>query len=96
MNKRFLILAMLLIVSGLACESAQINYDGFGRNSLGEEYGSVSLQGDRYKVKTTTSSIGQSMEIKNSNSTYRGNLDQWGNGTLKDKYGNKIKVRSGY
>lgn len=43
MNKLVLILAMLLIVSGLACESAQINYDGFGRNSLGEEYGSVSL-----------------------------------------------------
>lgn len=74
--------------------AAQIEYDSFGTNALGERHGNVYLNGNRYNVTVKENSLGGSqMEISNYDRRYKGTIDSYGYGTLRDFDGNKIKVR---
>ena len=55
--------------------------------------GSVYINGERYNVTETIHPWGSSkMEVKNYNNSYRGDIDSFGYGTLRDYHGNSIKV----
>ena len=88
------LLVMLLFAIPVLAYPGKINYDYPGYNSLGERSGSVYINGERYNVTERTNSFGGTdMTIKNYNGTYRGTIDSYGYGKLKDYNGNVIKVK---
>ena len=88
-----LFLLFLLQGSVVFSYDGKIEYDIMsGINN--ERTGRVWLNGERYNVTERDNFYGsKDIEIKNYNNTYRGTVDQFGYGTLRDYYGNTIEVK---
>lgn len=91
--KKLILLSVLLITSSFVY-AAQVYYDPYYSSDItGERRGTVRLNGEHYNVTERSNITGYTdMEIKNYDRTYRGTVDPSGYGTLKDNYGNTIKV----
>ena len=94
--KIFLLISMILL--GLVSYAGDIYWDFNGQtDALGERTGSTYINGQKYTVKERVEPWGSStMQIKNTNdgNTYRGNVDNYMGGTLRDNWGNTVKVNS--
>ena len=90
MKKYIILCSFLFIVNSATAD--QIRYDT-PHPIANQRTGSVYINGERYNVTETIHPWGSSkMEVKNYNNSYRGDIDSFGYGTLRDYHGNSIKV----
>ena len=92
--KIFTIVISLLVFYVSPLLAAQINYDSYPSGFNGERTGTVWLNHEKYDVTERPTFGGQTeVEIKNFNNTFRGTVDSFGYGTLRDFNGNTVKIK---